>query len=179
MISAEYAAGFFDGEGSISILVTRPNKKHPTAFHRLRVQVAQRVSHRAVLDELAETFGGAVYVRKQKTAASQRWIAGADWIITRTSDAQAFLLAIEPFVIVKREQVDIALRFLAARTLSPLVRDASGHYAGRPAITPEEFALRESFRQELLAANRLGSARTTKSKIAVLDLASYQGMRSN
>lgn len=175
-LSPEYAAGFFDGEGHISILVTRPNKKHPTAFHRLRVGVSQKASHREVLDELAEMFGGAVYVRNSKKREALRWSIQADWVITRISDAEAFLRAIEPYIVVKREQIRVGLAFLASRTLSARWTNAAGQFMGRRPLDLAEFELREGFRQQMLELNRLGTARVSRTTRATLDYETYRSL---
>ena len=99
-----WAAGFFDGEGSINIV--RQKRAHgETINHQLLVSVSQ-VDPRP-LQYLQEHFGGSIYTRKFKKAEHK--IANS-WSI-RTQQAEDFLRAIRPYVRVKGEQIDIALAF--------------------------------------------------------------------
>lgn len=92
-----YAAGFFDGEGSICI--ERPGKNHG---HRLKLFVTQKLI-RAPLDFCFERWGGRVHESKARPGVFT-------WQIEQAA-ALPFLKAIEPFLLVKREQARIAIDF--------------------------------------------------------------------
>lgn len=95
--SDQWAAGFFDGEGSVSI--NRRNSRTPQ--HDLSVQVSQK--QRPPLDELYIQHGGTIGQTKTP-AGCWRWrLAGRK--------AEEFLIRIRPYVLVKRDVIDIAIDF--------------------------------------------------------------------
>lgn len=95
MISAEYAAGFFDGEGTVDI---RHSTRGGNARFELRVSATQKDGE--VLYMLAEAYGGTVC----PSGHVMRWLVAA-------RKAHGFLLDIEPHAIVKRDEIMIALKF--------------------------------------------------------------------
>ena len=128
-VSDEWAAGFFDGEGSISI---RPHSHGRS--ERLYVAVSQR--SRAPLEALRETYGGSV--SKTRTPSNCH-----RWRITGVG-AEAFLRRIQPHALVKREPIAIALEFRATKGLRGR-RLAEGVREHRAAL-----------RARLMHANRIG-----------------------
>lgn len=101
MIDERYAAGFFDGEGSVSILHLS------TGTHRLTVVVAQ--VDRRPLDMLAERWGGKVrpyYRRRPGTRPAWRWE-------THGAVAAAFLADVRAYLVVKADVADLGLQFAA------------------------------------------------------------------
>lgn len=104
-----YAAGFFDGEGSVSISqrIRVINDKEYSSSD-LWVSITQ--IRPAVLEQIAAQYGGRVYERQARATKSgekhRRW----DLVITSLAAAK-FLRIIRPHLIVKADEVDIALRF--------------------------------------------------------------------
>lgn len=100
MLSNEYVAGFFDGEGCVNI----------TVRGKIR-QVALRVTivntDAAILQELFETFGGTL---TRPRSSNSRWklFRAIEW---RGKYAISFLEKIQPFVTVKRPQIELAFEF--------------------------------------------------------------------
>lgn len=125
----EYAAGFFDGEGSIILDRSR-------ASYRLVLSIGQVDSR--PLYFIKSHFGGVV-----KLTNSWRKRANAKplyhWII-KDAAAGAFLLDVIPFLIVKQEQAKVALSFRATVLLS-----------GGRRITPQIRADRERMAEQLTA----------------------------
>jgi len=104
MISAEYAAGFFDGEGSV--YAGNRRQRHPI------VMVCISNTHLAVLQEIKNRWGGALNERKGKRYSDPRW--RKCWQLSMSpNNGRTFLADIYPFLIVKREVVSIALEYLA------------------------------------------------------------------
>lgn len=95
---AAYAAGLFDGEGHCAIY---PQKRSRTGW-QVTITIAQNDTR--PLHWLVEIFGGSIF--KQSGHLCSKWMC--------TSQAQQlhFLLAIQEFCLVKREQVDAAIKFL-------------------------------------------------------------------
>lgn len=109
MISSEYAAGFVDGEGSITIAARADSR-----YAALCVTVAN--TYHAVLVDLCERWGGSVHddSTRKRFGHRQIWF----WRID-AAKAERFLRDVAPFLRVKRRQADIAfeLRGLTDNTL--------------------------------------------------------------
>lgn len=90
-----YMAGIVDGEGCITIHSTR-------GYFGLEIYVVN--TYKPLLDWVESLFGGATYLHKVKT--SPRW----DWQI-RGKDAQDLLITLLPYLIVKRNQAELAIAF--------------------------------------------------------------------
>jgi hypothetical protein len=103
-VQLSYIAGFFDGEGSVS--VSRPKAtKNQKRYLKLRARIGQNT--RAVLDWIQSLFGGSV-IEEKKTYGSAKKVMYR-W---QASDrvAEKFLRTIEPYLIVKRMAVDVAVK---------------------------------------------------------------------
>jgi predicted transposase len=95
-----YAAGFFDGEGSINI--KKPGKTPKSSGHRLVVSVSQ--SKPAPLEWICERWGGGVRRLRRRHKAAWEWSVGSKL-------AGAFLQDLLPFLMVKREEAIVAIEF--------------------------------------------------------------------
>jgi hypothetical protein len=96
-----YAAGVFDGEGSVGI-----NFRPLGPAYWLVVSVAN--TERRLVDWLKTTFGGCVRVSSRKRPNRPCF----QWTLT-TRQAGDFLALVLPFLLVKREQALLALEFQA------------------------------------------------------------------
>lgn len=97
-----YAAGIVDGEGCIAI---SENAKR-TQF---RIEVVN--SDPRVCVWLKERYGGSVYQKKHY--GGSRHIVYS-WIVV-SSTAGEFITAIYPYLVIKKEQADIALAYLKTK----------------------------------------------------------------
>ncbi len=91
----QWAAGFFDGEGCITI----GQSKHLTPQHDLRIQVTQKAT--LPLKILAEEHGGKLYKMSRDC-----W----NWKLHGLA-AEKFLIRIQPFSLCKAPEITIALAF--------------------------------------------------------------------
>lgn len=133
-ISVEYAAGFFDGEGSVSISYLA--NKTGRGWWRVVAVVAQ--NDRRPLDALKERWGG--FIGERRTPEGRTHF---DWRVT-TKLAHLFFEEIRPYLIVKAEAVDIALSF----------REGIGeNIVGKAGMTPEEHERRMALREQLRLVN--------------------------
>ena len=134
-ISIEYAAGFFDGEGSITIEV--PNRKSTPSW-RLSVRVSQNTAK--PLLALQERWGGSVSrVRTRK---------GYQWQIS-CRKAAAFLRDILPHLLVKEDSARIGLR------LTKRIEDRGT--PGRNGLSEDEQLSRHALKHQLQLSQRWGS----------------------
>lgn len=95
-----WAAGFFDGEGTVGLYA---KASRPSTFH-LSVEITQKDSIPLAL--LQRVYGGTITTRRE---------GGVSHWKTQARKASAFLEDIEPYLIVKRKQVLVALDFQARR----------------------------------------------------------------
>ncbi|OHB71637.1 MAG: hypothetical protein A2W23_05045 [Planctomycetes bacterium RBG_16_43_13] len=123
MPSNEYWAGFFDGEGSVSI------------HNGLRMNVAIAQKKTFVLELAKKQFGGSIYSKNSKITNPC-----SHWKITKKSLIVNFLEAIYPYSIVKKTEIEIGLRAVK------LIRDVN---VGCNPLTQPELIEREKLRMEL------------------------------
>lgn len=103
MISAQYAAGFFDGEGCVNCSVN----KGGSPFVRILV-VNTNIE---VLEKLQETWGGDINANYK---SKEHWKQAYTWRLSHSAAAK-FLEDISPFLIVKEQQAKLALEFVHIR----------------------------------------------------------------
>lgn len=118
MISTEYLAGFFDGEGCIGVY--RGMHHGRPGFH-LRTQLTQNINDESIrlLTELTVAYGGNGSVMcRSRCQRAFNWQLNGD-------GAARFLDAIEPHLRLKREQARIAISWQRQRP--PRARNARGH----------------------------------------------------
>ena len=136
MLSLEYIAGFFDGEGSIRINYKGYYNKLPSS---LDVRIGQNLKVNAVLHEVCAMFGGTVI--DYKNGYSQ-------WVVT-TTKAATFLKTIEPHLYIKREEALLAIQYQT-------YLDSQGQVRGKK-LTEWQLAERLSY-YEALMENRYGDS---------------------
>lgn len=90
-------AGFFDGEGCISI-------SKSSHGYSLLCDVIQ--CNRWVLELFKMSFGGAIRLRRQYTGNYPTYA----WHIC-AKNAQVFLETIKPFLVLKRAEAEVAIKF--------------------------------------------------------------------
>jgi len=123
-----WAAGFFDGEGSVFVEVAR----HKNARHGVRNALHASVTQTSLpcLNLLKEHFGGSIvtitYTRRHNMNNSVCYI----WRLLN-KDALPFLEAIAPYVVVKKEQVELAVQY-------PFTSADGRNYGGRHNPLPDE-----------------------------------------
>jgi hypothetical protein len=112
-MSPEYFAGFFDGEGCISLFYCkiRPKKTAPTErVMGFRLVALASNTDQTPLVALRERYGGAINLSK---ARNEKLKAVYSWRIIKRDAMRSFLTDIAPYTLVKKPQIDIALRYLA------------------------------------------------------------------
>lgn len=94
-----YLAGFFDGEGYVGISSDHPKWKNGDVYYRLRINVAQK--NPVVLLRLKSIYGGTLHQGKDGV---WKWYADGKM-------GCSFLSDIFPFLVIKKQQVELALEF--------------------------------------------------------------------
>lgn len=107
MLDTKYVAGFFDGDGSVGVYVDRHKGKGRSANdmdkYHLRVNVCNQ--NKPLLLKFMELWGGNV----NRQSRAYVWAIGAN-------RALKFLKDILPYVVNKRDQVELAIGFQTNRT---------------------------------------------------------------
>ena len=102
-----YCAGLFDGEGCIHIS-KQYLKKQPPAYYNLRVTITN--TNQYVLEWFHFSFSGNLYLQKPKENRQRAW----RWQIA-DRQAEEFLRAILPYLIIKKAEAELALKFMAGK----------------------------------------------------------------
>lgn len=100
-----YLAGFFDGEGTVS-LIQFIGHGHQQYASRVFVTNADK----PMLDMFVHYFGGKVREHQKPNKQCYRWE------LAKNTDREHFILQILPYLIVKKEEADIVLEFLRLRS---------------------------------------------------------------
>ena len=134
-----YVAGLVDGEGCIHL-------DTPRGTYRARLSIGMTQPAYGLLRELQEIWGGTMY---QQRMATDRWAAAWTWHLTGEK-AERLILAIRPFLRLKGQQADLAVRVEEIRRSLPLRPN------GQKAWTPEGRAACEALKQQMHALNSKG-----------------------
>ena len=103
-----WAAGFFDGEGCVMVEMS----KEKGCLHGYRTSLHVTVTQTSLpcLQLYLENFGGSIVTTENRTPNGRRWAVQHRWV-ARNEIALGFLKAVEPFVVVKKSQVQAALKY--------------------------------------------------------------------
>lgn len=103
-IKLAYIAGFPDGDGSIFFQII-PRKDYKQKFQiRSSIAFYQKTNNVQILDWLKEVFEIG-YIRHRKTGIS-------DYTIVDSKEVYEILKLLEPFVILKKKQVNLGIKIL-------------------------------------------------------------------
>jgi hypothetical protein len=154
MLSNEYAAGFFDGEGCINITVTGKNRQV-----RLRVMLVN--TDQDILLLFQAKYGGNLTMPKVlkdgwKPYCQLYWFGNS---------AIEFLSHIRPYILLKRSQIELAFEFWDFMHTPrrdrceqvPTPREGSPNQVSLKR-TPETISKEMDFKSRMHALNRKGAA---------------------
>lgn len=99
-----HAAGFFDGEGCISLAISKTGTAH------IRTSVAN--TNKEVIEYLQTQFGGRFFNRPNKKQSKCK--DSFTWVLYG-KDCIRFLKLIKPWIIIKREQISLVEHFFSIR----------------------------------------------------------------
>lgn len=103
-----YAAGLFDGEGSVTIgMIRRNNPNYKCPQHVLVVTCTN--GHKPTIEWLHKKFGSSKAMRK-RFGQNLRWRACYGWNAT-ANKALYFLEIVLPYLKVKKDQAELGIRF--------------------------------------------------------------------
>ena len=132
-----YLAGFFDGEGSVSISENgKPSPRALSPNHTLQVAIGN--TDITVLKQIQQHFGGYLTTR---CPSKPRHKTVYQWSL-RSTGAADFLKAIRPYLKMKCKQADIAIAFQESKPKYSKAR-----------VTAEIVAWREQQRKDIRMLN--------------------------
>jgi len=123
-----WAAGFFDGEGCVLV----EQSKESRCKHGIRTSLHATVTQTSLpcLQKYLEAFGGSISTSEYITPNGRRWSVQYRWSV-RNEKAVNFLMAIQPYSIVKAEQILVALRY-------PLAAENGRKYGNQSNPIPDD-----------------------------------------
>lgn len=142
-ISAQYLAGFFDGEGCIAFRVGRRVCVDGSKTARISAACSITHTHLPTLKAISNKWGGHIYVHKSKYYDMEKVRQGYMLHWQTQKSVVEVLLAIQPYVVTKKDQVDF---FLAEYV--PTMKDNIGR---KYRLTKEQTAKRFEVREKLSA----------------------------
>jgi hypothetical protein len=103
-----WVAGFFDGEGSV--IVEYSKSPESTRGWRTSLHATLTQTSLPCLELVQSRLGGTVKTSDNRTADTRRWAVQYTWSV-RNQNAIEFLQKIEPYSVVKKEQINLALTY--------------------------------------------------------------------
>ncbi len=125
-----WAAGLFDGEGCV--YVARSKHDGMRYGHHYRISCCISLTHLQTLERFRDLFGGGVH-ENVNHPGRQLW----QWVLSGQEPVRAFLNAILPFAMVKREEIELML--------DACDNWESGKRVGREPLPFYVFAIREAY----------------------------------
>ena len=116
-----YLAGILDGEGCISILKMRMKRPYGVYWHyALQLRIGN--TYLPLLEWICERVGGKIYAQTYVTNWRGNRKQAYHWHM-QGRQAANFLALVRPYLIVKSEQADLAMEFIAlGRETAPAAR---------------------------------------------------------
>ncbi len=154
MISPEYAAGFFDGEGCVNLTVSGRNRRIV-----LRLMIVN--TDPMILAAFQAQFGGFIEHRVRQPGSKQAHWKQFCCLTMSGNIAFAFLVDIAPYVRVKASQVALALEFMELKRLPKNERcyyTARKTFGAMARIRPEILERENDFKRRMHLLNAKGIA---------------------
>jgi hypothetical protein len=143
MLSDEYIAGFFDGEGCVDI---RYMTTHGGRYNRFTMRCTISQVYRKPLEMIQDRFGGSISPRRN---------GNIHYYVLEGLSANRFLETIRPHLIVKADEADVALEFCELVKISK----ANMHVPGQHRIAKESSVTRD---QKILCFKKIRQLRADK-----------------
>jgi hypothetical protein len=148
-LSSQYIAGFLDGEGNISIL--RRNQYNNYTSHGLHIGFTNR--NKLVLKTIQKVYGGSIFKKKRR---SKKHAQAFELRISNKPTLKKLIRRIFPYLICKRKQAELALRFLSLPNVRREVVKIRGKSWPLFRGNQRDKDIREKFKQRLQFLNRRG-----------------------
>lgn len=130
-----YMAGFFDGEGWIYIVKTKPYKLRRMISNRYYLYVGIGNTNQEIIEWIKDRVGGNILSEVGKNGLMYRWHLAS-------IKAKDFLEKILPYLKIKKPQAILAIDF----------QNKCGGYVGRKGLSKEQINTREFYRSKIKEA---------------------------
>lgn len=141
MITTQYAAGFFDGEGTVHIDRVKRKRGRHYDYYLLRVKISN--TNRDILQEFLSRWGGGISAFPLRLGHKQAWY----WYIS-SKRAAAFLKDIHKHTKVKHKVIAVGLR------LDSMMKMGGRHIV----LTEDQLQARIDAYIEVRALNKRGAS---------------------
>lgn len=106
-----YLAGIIDGEGTIAINThNNPTKEFPNRVQTYALEICIVNTDERLMKWLIQHFGGQYYGRERADKVNHR--RAYAWRVTGHANRKRTLLALLPYLVMKREQAILGLKYL-------------------------------------------------------------------
>ncbi len=124
-IETAYIAGFFDGEGCVRIEKRHFRRDNSPLYTAYSICARIANTNRDILAWIQAAFGGSIYCGIHRSRDKQgAYKVPYELVFSRQAETQAFLLAIAPYMRVRKAQVLLGLEFIAlGNGTKPSLRD--------------------------------------------------------
>ena len=139
-------AAYIDGEGSVQINTQDERRKTLVGTRRLYLRVMVSNTDPRLLLWLKSKFGGCMSFSSRSPRNEPRYKRIGKWLVA-CRQAEAVLLACLPYLIVKKDQAEVALAF--QETITP-PGSKRGQSSRAPRVTPEVDRFRYECRERLV-----------------------------
>jgi len=105
-----WLAALIDGEGSLGLLISKPNKYHETDLMIPRIDISNTC--KALIDKVCEVTGiFQIYKGNRGNSCKPVWV----WRCSSVLGILNILNAVKPYLIVKRKQAELLIEFCNLR----------------------------------------------------------------
>ena len=148
-VDLAYAAGLFDGEGTVDI--ARPTLRKPTYSPRHTLQIKVGNTSPGVIMWLRSVFGGSITKRLLRPPRRPLWV----WSLS-TLQAKNFLESVLPFLRIKQQEATIAIELQEAVMKYKAKMMRTNRWAKPFRLEEEEIQRRETLALRLVEVRRCG-----------------------
>ncbi len=108
-LTAAYIAGFVDGEGCIGVNRVKAKTVKSNGGYTYKVRLRVSNTNKEIIEWLYKSFGGSFYVSRRENNLNKNHKVAYDWAIA-DQKAKIFLEKIKPYLKIKKEQAEIAIK---------------------------------------------------------------------
>lgn len=145
-IEKAYLAGFFDGEGCISLTRQRGGKSISPSYN-MRIVIGQSGEKGIkLLDHWKEKTGIGALFEKMRFGEYEK--IGFNWVMS-SNDALDFLVSIYPYLDLKKDEAELAIDFQETKRVTTFNGRAYGGRGNHGGLDPQVIEERERIYQRL------------------------------
>jgi hypothetical protein len=149
-MNREYIAGFFDGEGWITISRDKAYTKYRRKYPKYYLRVGIQHTNRFILEQIAKIYGGSIHNDAPREGRHQMF----QWAL-KSGKAVRFLEDLKDFLIIKKPQALLGTEFY--KHCREYWKNNSNRL--KDGLSLAELRIREKFKQKIQALNSINRRR--------------------